>query len=405
MTHWGEDALEWCRTLADQVERAETGSTGYLSATHHGLHDLLIDGLNDAGLIHWRDAAGNLWGRLASERAEAPIVVLGAHLDTDLDSDPFLGVVLPLLVLRSLKQDAVQLPFHLDLVAFANDDGHRFGVPHLGSTAVSGGWDAGWTKLRDRDDISLAEAWSQFGLDSARAHRASLHGSPVMAYLETGIEQGPVLESEELPVGIVTALAGTRRFSIEFNGTAGHAGTVPMHLRQDALAAAAEFILIVERVAREHGVNATVGRIESHPGDAEVIAGQARISLDLRSEQDASRDAALSTIWETARLACQEREIEMEWVETRATPAVTCADWLQLKLAHAIENSGLRPRYLVSGTDQDAAAMARLCPVAMLFVRCQGGDSHQGDKAVSIDDADVAGQVLNDWVLRLAKPR
>ena len=405
MTHWGEDALEWCKTLAERVEQAEAGSTGYLSATHHSLHERLIDGLEEFGLTHWHDAAGNLWGRLPSDRPEAPVVVLGAHLDTDLDSDPFLGVVMPLLVLKSLQQDAIRLPFHLDLVAFANDAGRRFGAPHVGSLAVAGGWDAAWTRLRDRDGTSLAEALSLFGLDPGQAHRASLQGAPIMAYLETRIEQGPVLETEELPVGIVTALAGTRRFTIEFNGTAGHAGTVPMHLRQDALAAAAEFILIVERVAREHGVNATVGRIESHPGDAEVIPGQARISLDLRSEQDASRDAALSTIWETARLACQERDIEMEWVETQATPAVTCADWLQLELAHAIEEAGVRPRYLVSGTGQDAAAMARLCPVAMLFVRCQGGDSHQGDKAVSVDDADVAGQVLQDWILKLARPR
>lgn len=403
--HWGEDALEWCNLLASLAEDADHAPSGYLTEIHQRIHTQLIHWLDDAGLTHWRDAAGNLWGRLESERPEAPIIVVGSHLDIQGGSGPFnggLGVVLPLLVLKALKEDGTRLPFHLDLVAFASDDGGRFGLAQVGSKAVAGGWDAGWTALCDADGTRLADALARFGLDAGQVHRASRQGAPIKAYLETRVERGPVLETEDMAVGIVTALAGTRRFGIEFNGTAGHAGTVPMHLRQDALAAAAEFILIVERVAREHGVIATVGRIESHPGEPDVIAGQARLSLDIRSEQDGSRDAALSTIWETARLACQERQIEMEWIETQASPAVACADGLQLELARAIEHAGLPPRYLVSGTGQDAAAMARLCPVAMMFVRCLDGDSHQPENEVSVDDADVAGQVLKDWILRLA---
>lgn len=403
MSLWGDTALEWCTTLAEIVETAERGSTGFLSPTHQRLHDQLTSWLTEADLVHWRDAAGNLWGRLPAEQADAPVVILGAPLATDTQTDPFisaLSAVLPLLVVRSLQRHGTRLPFHLDLVTFPSNA--RYGVPDMGSRAIAGDWDGSWSRLCDDQGIPLAEALNDFGLDAGNARQASRQGNPILAYLETRLEQGPVLDYEDEPVGIITALPGARRFSVVFNGIAGHAGNVPMHLRQDALAAAAEFVLIVERVAREHGVVGTVSRLESHPGEAGVITGQARLSLDVRSEQDSSRDAALSTIWETARLACQERQIEMEWVETLAVPAIACDDHLQLELAHAIERVGLRPRYLVSGSSQDTAAAARLSPVALLLVRCLESDSHQGDGEISAEDIDVAGQVLKDWVLRLA---
>lgn len=404
MSTLGEDALIWCNELAELSEQPGTVDRGYLSPSHRQACDRIAGWMNEAGLEHWRDAAGNLWGRLASSNPEAPVVIMGSHLDTPPNGgryDGSLGMVMPLLVMKQLKSQGVELPFHLELVGFGDDKGGRFGIPLPGGRAVAGSWDNQWNGRTDHHGHSLADAFAEFGLDIDRVDQAERSGEPILAYLETNLEQGPILESEELPIGIVAALAGVRRFSIEFSGEAGHAGAVPMHLRQDALAAAAEFTLIVERVAREHGVTATVGRLTATPCLEHVIPGRVELSLDIRSEQDTERDAALDMIWETAKLACEARYIDMHWDETYVAPAVACADELQSRLATAIERQQLRPRYLVSGADHDAIAMTRLGPVALLFLRCTGGISHQLDADISPRDVDLAARVLNDWLVNL----
>lgn len=405
MSAIGTNALKWCDTLAVLTETPGQMQRSYLTDRHRQANDQVAAWLNEAGLPHWQDAAGNLWGRLPAESDDAPVVILGSHLDTVPNGgiyDGILGVVLPLLVMIELKRSGTRLPFHLDLVGFGDEEGSRFSSTLLGSRAVTGQWDSHWASLNDAQGVTLAEAFTQFGLDIHAVGQASRANDSVLAYLETHIEQGPVLEAEHLPVGIVTAIAGARRFNIDFTGMAGHAGTVPMHLRRDTLAAAAEFTLIVERVAREHGVTATVGRIQAKPGAVNVIAGHTQLSLDIRSEQDSERDAALTMIWDTAKVACGERNIEMSWQEIHAAPAVGCDDQLQSALAHAIEQHGITPRYLHSGAGHDAMAMAAICPVAMLFVRCKGGISHHPDESITAEDADVAGRVLQDWILELA---
>jgi allantoate deiminase len=378
----------------------------YLTREHRLANDTVANWMQAIGLQTWQDQAGNQWGRLAADNPDASVVVLGSHLDTVPNGgiyDGILGVVLPLLVIESLKTDQISLPFHLDLVGFGDEEGTRFGATLLGSRAVAGTWDSNWATLTDANGQTLPEAFAAFDLNYTDVSAAARTETPPVAFLEMHIEQGPVLESEDLPVGIVTAIAGARRFNIELTGMAGHAGTVPMHLRQDALAAAAEITLIVERVAREHGVAATVGRMEARPGAVNVIAGQATFSLDIRSEQDTERDAALTMIWDTARVACHERGISMQWQETHAAPAVSCADHLQLALASAIEAQGIHPRYLVSGAGHDAMAMAVLCPVAMLFMRCEKGISHHPDEAVTAEDVDITARVLRGWIEALAK--
>lgn len=406
MSTLGERALQWCGELANLTQTPGLMDRRYLTREHRLANDRVAGWMQDIGLQTWQDEAGNQWGRLPAANPEAPAVVIGSHLDTVPNGgiyDGILGVVLPLLVIESLKKDGVTLPFHLDLVGFGDEEGTRFGATLLGSRAIAGTWDPKWETLKDANGQSLSEAFEAFGLNYAEVTKAARTATPPLAFLEMHIEQGPVLESEDLPVGIVTAIAGARRFNIELTGMAGHAGTVPMHLRQDALAAAAEITLIVERVAREHGVVATVGRMSAKPGAVNVIAGQASFSLDIRSEQDSERDAALTMIWDTARVACHERGIQMQWQETHAAPAVSCADHLQLALASAIEAEGLRPRYLVSGAGHDAMAMAALCPVAMLFMRCEKGISHHPDEAVTAEDADITGKVLRGWIEALAR--
>jgi allantoate deiminase len=405
MSSFGIDALKWCDELATLTATPGQMERCYLTEQHRQANALVASWLQAADLPSWQDAAGNLWGRLAADNPDAPVVILGSHLDTVPNGgiyDGILGVVLPLLVMIELNKQGTKLPFHLDLVGFGDEEGSRFSSTLLGSRAVIGQWDPNWASIKDANGISMAEAFERFGLDINAVGQASRAGESVLAYLETHIEQGPVLEAEDLPVGIVTAIAGARRFNIDFTGMAGHAGTVPMHLRRDALAAAAEFTLIVEKVAREHGVTATVGRIQAKPGAVNVIAGNAQISLDIRSEKDNERDSALDMIWDTAKVACAERGIEMSWQEIHAAPAVACDDQLQSTLASAIEQLGLKPRYLHSGAGHDAMAMASICPVGMLFVRCEGGISHHPDESITAEDAEVAGQVLRDWLLALA---
>lgn len=391
---FGIDALKWCKELSRQLSLP----IEYLGPSHAAMKRHLSEWLETTDLRFWQDDVGNLWARLPAEQENSPIVILGAEFRADQGEAGLLGAILPLLVMKHLHQEKAGLPFHLDWVCFADEQGLRFGAPQMGSKAIVGVWDPSWGKLEDAAGTSLACAFQDNGLSLDSAPRANRQGSPVLAYLAVQSEPGPVLSTEDAPVGIVTALVGTRRFNIDFEGTAGHAGSVPMHLRQDALAAAAEFTLIVERVAREHGVTATVGRFQVSPGEVDLIANQALISLDIRSEQDSSRDAALSVIWETARLACQERGVRMEWRETRATPAVPCADWLQLELAHAMEQNGVKPRYLVSGGRHEATTLAKLCPVALMYVR-----QHEGPEPhIEVEDADAAADILKDWIYRLA---
>lgn len=401
----GENALYWCNALAEFTETPGQMQRSYLTDSHRKAIEQLQHWLGDAQLSHWLDAAGNLWGRLPAREDNAPRVVIGSHIDTVPNGgiyDGILGIVLPLLVMKQFRQQGIALPFHLDLVAFGDEEGSRFGTTLLGSRALTGQWDASWAGLTDASGVSLAEAFRRFELDINAVSNASLKDQPPLAFLEVHIEQGPILEEEQLPVGIVTAINGARRFSIELEGVAGHAGTVPMHLRQDALAAAAELTLIVERVAREHGVTATVGRIQAEPGAVNVIAGKARLSLDIRSERDGERDAALTMIWDTAKLACHERGIQMDWHETHSAPSVACADSLQHYLATAISDLGIMPKYLASGAGHDAMAMASLCPVGMMFVRCEAGISHHPDEAITAEDARLAGLALKGWVLKLA---
>ncbi|MHA7880383.1 MAG: allantoate amidohydrolase [Saccharospirillum sp.] len=401
----GDTALNWCDALAALTETPGQMQRSYLTSQHQAALAQLRHWLDDAQLPHWLDAAGNLWARLPAREVDAPTVVIGSHQDTVPNGgiyDGILGIVLPLLVMKQFREQGIALPFHLDLVAFGDEEGTRFGTTLLGSRALTGQWDPDWAALTDAGGVSLADAFRDFGLDIDRVTQASLQNRPPLAFLEVHIEQGPILEEEALPIGIVTAINGARRFAIELEGLAGHAGTVPMHLRQDALAAAAEITLIVERVAREHGVTATVGRIQAQPGAVNVIAGRAQLSLDIRSERDTERDAALSMIWDTAKLACHERGVQMRWQETHAAPSVACADSLQQLLADAIGEIGIVPKYLASGAGHDAMAMASLCPVGMMFVRCEGGISHHPDEAITAEDAQQAGMALKGWLLKLA---
>ena len=377
----------------------------YLTEQHKQANRLVANWMNDAGMTTWQDAAGNLWGRYECDNPDAPRFILGSHLDTVPNGgkyDGMLGVIAPITLVQILQGLRKKLPFHLDIVGFGDEEGTRFGSTLLGSRALTGQWPDSWAKLKDENGISLPEAMSQFGLDFDKVSDAAITDSRILGYLELHIEQGPVLEDANLPVGVVTAIAGARRFNIDIKGMAGHAGTVPMTMRQDALAATSEMILCVEKLASLHNVVATVGKIENRPNGVNVISGNTRFTLDIRSENDQQRDAVLEQIMQQFQTIAARRKVEMKVEQTHSAEAVHCDQRLQAILQTAITECGIPPFSLPSGAGHDAMAMAVMCPVAMMFLRCDKGISHHPAEAIIKDDVAVALAALHATINHLA---
>lgn len=396
-TSSGDRLLAQCQELAACSESKDYLCRRYLTPEHQQANLKVTEWMQAAGLLTQVDAAGNLWGRAPGLNPQAPALVLGSHLDTVRDAgryDGMLGVLASIEALRALHQQGVKLPFPVEVVGFADEEGTRFGTTLLGSRAVAGSWQDDWFALQDEQGISLHQALLDFGLQPKRIAEAARKPEQLAAYLEVHIEQGPVLESQGLPLGIVTAIAGAKRLQFSLSGQAGHAGTTPMDLRQDALAGAAEMVLSVEQLAQAHQVVATVGQLKVAPGAVNVIPGQVTFSLDLRSSDDQRRDAALDAILDALKTQARDRQLQLDWQEIHQAPAIACDPQLQETLAGVLRNLGLPDFRLPSGAGHDAMAMASLGPAAMLFVRCQGGISHNPLESICSEDAEIAVQAL-----------
>lgn len=377
----------------------------YLTTEHKQANQLVGGWMTQAGMITWQDEAGNLCGRLESKRPDAPRYLIGSHLDTVPNGgkyDGMLGVLAPISLIQAMTDQSIELPFHLDIVGFGDEEGTRFRSTLLGSRALTGKWPAEWRHVQDSDGVSLPDALKAFGLDFDEVKKAAIDHQDLLGYLELHIEQGPVLEDEGLPVGVVSAIAGAKRFDLSVKGMAGHAGTVPMPLRQDALCAVSEMILVVERVAQEHGIVATVGQINNRPNGVNVISGNTQFSLDIRSEFDEKRDAGLEQIMTEIHAIAARRNVTLEMMQTHSATAVHCDPTLQGVLRNAIEHAGHRVLTLPSGAGHDAMAIADICPVAMLFMRCDRGISHNPAEAVMTEDVAVALAVLDHTLQNLA---
>jgi allantoate deiminase len=327
-----------------------------------------------AGLETHEDALGNLTGRRGQGR-----LMIGSHLDSVADAGRYDGI-LGILIGLELAEALGELP--LEVVAFADEDGLRFQSIYVGSRAFVGEpVDLG---LRDGAGVTLGEA-----LDGELD--APLYDPATRAYFEIHIEQGPLLESEGLPLGVVTAIAGQSRFNLAFTGHAGHAGTTPMHLRRDAAAAAAEFVLAAERVAcSQPGLVATVGELNVPRGAVNVIPGRADVTLDIRHQDDAVREAATEELRAVTAEISQRREIGVAWSTISHQQATKCTPALVERVAEAVAATGTTVRRLPSGAGHDTVTMARYTDVAMLFVRCAGGISHHPDESVRLDDVALA---------------
>ena len=378
----------------------------HLSKEHKAANELVASWMEEVGLSTWQDAAGNQCGRLEGREPGLPALLLGSHIDTVPDAgryDGMLGVLLAIEVVRRLRDRASELPFAIELVAFSDEEGTRFGNALMGSRALSGQWDDDWWNLRDEDGISLAEAFVDFGLDPARLPGAFRRPEQFVGYLEAHIEQGPWLEDADKRLGVVTSIAGARRFGLTMVGKAGHAGGSPYDRRRDALVGASELVVEIERISKERGVIGTVGKMEVFPGGVNVIPGRVEFSLDLRAEFDDDRDAALRLIRDAANEIASRRRLEFHYEELYRADAVVC----DLDLRAAVE-AGIRatgdeePMALWSRAGHDGMAVVAVAPIAMLFIRCKGGVSHHPDESVTKADVAAALDAYEATVLALA---
>lgn len=385
--------------LADCTDTPGAGLTRlYLSPAHRRSVELVGGWMRDAGLSVRMDAAATMIGELAGPAPGSPVLLLGSHLDSVRDAgryDGNLGVLGGLAALELLRARGVVLPFGVALLAFGDEEGVRFPVTLTGSRALAGTLDIGrQLSARDEDGLSMGEALAAFGGDPDGLETARIAG-PVLGFVELHIEQGPVLEQAGLALGIVTAINGASRYRLLVEGEAGHAGTVPMAGRRDALAAAAEMLVAIRRIALLlQDVTATVGRIDVQPGAVNVIPGQATFTLDLRAPLDVDRMAAWSAIEVAIDAIAQAHGVRLTIGLTHDAPAVPCDPALQFRLEQACTAEGVPTRRLPSGAGHDAMAMASLCPMAMLFVRCRGGISHNPAEAIQAADAALGVRVL-----------
>jgi allantoate deiminase len=356
-----------------------------------------------AGMVVRRDAIGNIIGRAGA--AADRTLLIGSHIDTVRDAGRYdgpLGVLVAIACLERLREHGRSLPYAVEVLAFADEEGVRYGTGYLGSSVVAGLFDVSDLGRRDADGVTLADALRAFGGDPDALASGRRDPAGVIGYYEVHIEQGPVLEAERVPVGVVSGIAGQSRARLTFTGEAGHAGTVPMALRRDALAAAAEFIAAVETAARgEQGVVATVGELDVQPGASNVIAGRVVLSLDIRDTDDSVRESVVTRLRDRAGAIADARGVRLEWEVLQSVRAVDCSPELTDRLAEAVQASGHPVVRLPSGAGHDAVMLSAITPVAMLFVRCAGGISHNPAESVTVDDVAAAIDVTTRFLERL----
>jgi len=390
--------MAWADELGRISESPDGLTRTYLTPEHRRAVDLVERWMRECGMTTHLDAVGNMVGRYEGTAPGLPALLFGSHLDTVRDAgqyDGALGVLLATACVGVLHRAGERLPFAIEVIGFAEEEGVRFRSTMIGSGGVAGTLTAKDLALTDETGVTVAEAMRAFGLDPDRVGDAAHKPADVLAYLEAHIEQGPVLENEGLAVGAVTAIAGISRFHVTITGMAGHAGTVPMGLRRDALAAAAECVLAVETVCGgTPGMVGTVGRLDVAPGADNVIPGAVRFGIDMRSGDDTVRARAVDDVLGRLQAICDRRGLPIDIVKTHENACTPCAPWLRQQIADAIEAETGTRRELPSGAGHDAMALTGLADVAMLFLRCTGGVSHNPAEAVTTDDVAVALRVL-----------
>ncbi len=371
----------------------------FLTREHRAAAERILGWMREAGMRAHLDAIGNVCGRYEGAAAGAPCLMLGSHYDSVRDAgkwDGPLGLITAISCVADLNKRGKRLPLAIEVTGFADEEGVRFASTLLGSRAVAGTFDESVLSVRDADGVAMRDALKDFGLDPDRIGAAARVRRELLAYLELHIEQGPVLEQQELPVGVVTAIAGATRLAARLTGMAGHAGTVPMALRRDALAGASECIGAIEAFCRADadGLVGTVGYIHAAPGATNVIPGEVSFTIDIRAPTDMHRKRAVADIVRQIEAVAGRRKLSLQLDVTHENRTAPCAPWLQAQIADAISAEGFRVFELPSGAGHDGMAMIDIADVGMIFVRCRGGISHHPDEHVEPADADAGARVL-----------
>lgn len=396
-----------CDELAAISEHPEHLTRVYLSPEHLRANQCVGQWMQAAGMRVWQDSVGNICGRYEGQQAGAPAVLLGSHLDTVRNAgryDGMLGVVSAIEAVHHLNAQGIRLPLAIEVVGFADEEGTRFGITLLGSRGLAGTWPAEWADTQDAEGTRVAEAMAAVGLDIAQVASAARPREQIAAYLELHIEQGPCLEREDLALGVVTAINGARRLNCTFTGHAGHAGTVPMRHRQDALAAAAHWMAWAEQhTLQAPGQQvATFGTLQCYPGAVNVIPGEVKLSLDIRGPESPPLERLLAELLAHAEQLAQARGLSFTAEEFYRIEATGCDPRLQHSAGAVLERVQGRSFSLPSGAGHDAIALAEHWPSAMLFVRCAGGVSHHPAEAVSAEDVGLAVQAYTHWITDVA---
>lgn len=387
------EVIARCRTLAAVTEESGYTTRTFLSQAAREVQVRMSAWMEQAGMCVWTDPAGNLHGAYPAVTEGRPVLYIGSHLDTVPRAGAFdgiLGVMLGIALIQALE--GRKLGFRIEMVGFSEEEGVRFSLPFIGSRAFTGTLDAQTLERSDPGGVTVAEAIRRFGLDPGRMQEAEADPNAI-GYLEMHIEQGPVLESLGVPLGVVQSIVGQTRIRARFEGRANHAGTTPMTLRQDALTGAAEWILSVERLAiATEGLVATNGKLQVEPGAGNVIAGACDVSLDVRHASDRARNGAVASLLACARDMANRRKLRFSHEVTLEQPAVPMDEALAARVEAAVRATGLPVHRMNSGAGHDAMVVAARMPAAMLFVRSPGGISHHPGESVLESDVAAALQ-------------
>jgi hydantoinase/carbamoylase family amidase len=407
---YGTELMRQADVLALFTEDAPRVTRTYLSEQHKQAGEFLIGLMRCAGMEAGFDALGNIVGRYAAADPRAPVVMTGSHQDSVRNAgryDGLFGILTAIACVHDLHERGKRLPYTLEIVGFGDEEGVRFGATLIGSKAMAGSFEPAWLDKSDEQGVTMRQALIDFGGDPEGWRDVDRRGKNVVAYVESHIEQGPVLLNAGLPVGVVTCIAGASRMRVNVTGLAGHAGTVPMGVRQDALTAAAEMVLFVERYCEEHaGLVGTVGKIAALPGAINVIPQDVEFSIDVRSGDDELRRQAVAAFQAAFADIARRRNVQVNAAPFYAANAAPCDATLQQAFGSAIEAHGFPVKRLPSGAGHDAMVFPDVAPMAMLFVRCgNNGISHHPDETMTAEDAEVATSVLLHFFEHYTPPR
>ena len=409
----GERAQAMIDALAEITAEPGKMTRLYLTPEHKRAAALVGEWMRRAGMAVRMDAAGTMHGLMPAGTSgphEAKRLLVGSHIDTVIDGGKYdgnLGVVAAIIAADELKKRGIALPFALEVLAFGDEEGVRFPKTLISSSTIAGTVDASVLELTDAAGMTMRGALAEFGCDPEHLTTESYNRADVAGFLEVHIEQGPVLEQAGQPLGVVTAIASQGRYRVHLRGEAGHAGTVPMAVRHDALAGAAEIIGMVEDVARKgarRSLVGTVGEIRVTPGASNVIPGGATLSIDVRAPDDAARVAAATEMRQKTRQIETRRGLVAGFETVHEKPVATCAPRMKHAIAAVITSlTGKAPPELMSGAGHDGQSMVRLTDIGMIFVRCRAGISHSPLEHVAVEDLGLAVEALVRTITELAR--